>query len=132
MLDYFSLDRISTYDEAEAAEIELNLNGQSKKLGKPHPYMFARSIFPEKSTKELADIENRIPNAEQVLIVGDAQADLWPAQTMGCRSAAVLSGAIGKSAKKELEVANPDVICHDMIELTEALVQLKTTGDLAS
>lgn len=132
MLEYFSEDRISTYDEVENAEIELNLNNESKRLGKPHPYMFARSIFPEKHTKELAATEDRIPNAEKVLIVGDAQADLWPAQTMKCHAAAVLSGAIGVSAKKELEVAKPDVICHDIIELTEALVKLKTTGDNSS
>lgn len=131
MLDYFSLDRISTYDEVENAEIQLNLNGKTKKLGKPHPFMFARSIYPEKSMQELADIESRIPDADRILIVGDAQADLWPAETMGCRSAAVLSGAIGISAKKELEVANPDVICHDIKELTTALIQQKKTGDPA-
>lgn len=132
MLNYFSEDRISTYDEVESAEKELHSGGELKRLGKPHPFMFARSIFPEKQLKELAAIDSRIQNAEQVLIVGDAQADLWPAQTMKCHAAAVLSGAIGVSAKKELEVAKPDVICHDIVELTEALVKLKPTGEQAS
>lgn len=126
MLDYFALERISAYDEAEAAEVELNLNGIQKNLGKPHPFLFARSIYPEKNVQTLSQIESRIPDANKVLIVGDAQADLWPAQTMGCHAAAVLSGAVGPAARKDIEAANPDVICHDIIELTEALIQLKT------
>ncbi len=125
MLRYFSPNRISTYDEVEAAEMELQTTGYSKALGKPHPFIFLRSIYPGTDTKTLSEMESLIPDAESVLIVGDSLADIWAAKTIGCRTAAVLSGAIGPSSKKEMEAAHPDVICRDMIELTEALIQMK-------
>ncbi len=128
MTHYFEEERIVTHDEVEQAEQELKQRNIEKNIGKPHPYAFLQSIYPEKSAVELIEVESSLPDAHKILVVGDAQADIWAAQKIGCHCAAVLSGAIGNQGKRYLEEAKPDVICETIFDLTDALVALKTSG----
>ncbi|MBD3267644.1 HAD hydrolase-like protein [bacterium] len=122
MLQYFEADRIVTYDEVEKAEADLRAQGVEKNIVKPHPYTFLKAIRPELSCVDIvANADTPLPERNKVLIVGDAQADIWAAQTIGCHCAAVLSGAIGPSSKKLIEATHPDVICQNVLELSHAL-----------
>ena len=62
-----------------------------------------------------------VPDIHKVLIVGDAQADIWAARTINCPSVAVLSGAIGPTSRRQLEEAHPDLLCENILELTHLL-----------
>ncbi|MDX9753961.1 MAG: HAD hydrolase-like protein [bacterium] len=127
MLSYFDPDRISTYDEVEEAEATLQQDGIAANMGKPHPYVFLKSIEPHLPIQSLYQRSEAFhPQRHQILIVGDAQADIWAAQKIGCHSAALLSGAIGPSQRKAMEEAHPDVICNDLLELTQALCALQS------
>ncbi|MFB3785132.1 MAG: HAD family hydrolase [bacterium] len=125
-LHFFEAERIVTHDEVESAEAELKNRGIQELLGKPHPYVFARSIYPREPLDTLLQLcAGPIPDARKVLIVGDAVADIWAARPIGCPTAALLSGAMGISGYRQLEEAKPDVICHDFVELTHALISRK-------
>ena len=127
MLNYFDPARIVTYDEVESAEQSIHSKNPDVKLSKPHPYCFLKAIYPQKSVVEILEISDQpIPDRNKILIAGDAQADIWAAQRFGCPSAALLSGAIGPSSRRQLEEAKPDVVCSDILELTRALCSLKT------
>ncbi len=125
MIQYFDQNRIVTHDDVEQAEIELKEHSFEKNIGKPHPYTFLRSIYPEQPTLDLINMDGIIPEGHKILVVGDAQADIWAAQKIGCCCAAVLSGAVGRVGRKMLEEAKPDVICQNVLELSDALVRLK-------
>ena len=125
-LRFFDAERIVTHDEVDTAEAELKNQGKHELLGKPHPYVFVRSIYPREPLETLLErCAHPLPDARQVLIVGDATADIWAARQIGCPSAALLSGAMGISGCRQLEEAKPDVICHDFVELTHALISRK-------
>jgi len=125
-LSFFEDERIVTHDEVEAAEAELKKQGIPELLGKPHPFAFVRSIYPHEPLEALLQYcAHPIPDARKVLIVGDAVADIWAARQIGCPSAALLSGAMGITGYRQLEEAKPDVICHDFVELTHALINRK-------
>ncbi|RJP21694.1 MAG: HAD family hydrolase [Candidatus Omnitrophota bacterium] len=125
MTHYFEPERIVTHDEVEEAENELKQQNCRQNVGKPHPYVFLQAIHPDQSAAELIQWSGPAPGAEKVLVIGDAQADLWAGQKAGCRCAAVLSGAVGHQGRRLLEEAKPDVICQDILELTEALIAVK-------
>ncbi len=122
---YFDLNRIVTHDEVEEAEKELRVKGDLTNIGKPHPFVFLQSIYPEKKALDLIHTGERIPDYRKVLIVGDAPADLWAAREIGCPSVGLLSGAIGPAGRRRLEETKPSVICQNILELADALVSLK-------
>lgn len=125
-LRYFDAERIVTHDDVEDAEKALQKTGVQESLGKPHPYVFMKSIYPE---LEAADAYQRcqspLPDRCKTLIVGDAMADIWAAKKIDCPCAALLSGAMGEAGRRDLESAHPDLICRDFLELTHALLENK-------
>ncbi|MBZ0257478.1 HAD hydrolase-like protein, partial [bacterium] len=126
MLEYFGIERIATHDEAEKAEAELKSLGVDHQLSKPHPYIFLRARYPDKSPLQLVEMADSPPEElKRTLIVGDAQADVWAAQKVNAPCAAVMTGASGKANPKGLRDAKPDVIFDNMIELTTHLLQSK-------
>ncbi|MDP8243005.1 MAG: HAD hydrolase-like protein [Candidatus Hinthialibacter antarcticus] len=126
MLDYFGEGRISTHDEAEKAEAELKSLGAHHQLSKPHPYIFLRARYPEKSPLQLVEMTDAPPEElKRTLIVGDAQADIWAAQKIHAPCAAVMTGAAGKADPQGLRDSKPDAIFDNVIDLTEQLIRLK-------
>lgn len=127
---YFDQDRIATHDEIEQAEQALGENDANPLLGKPHPYVFLKAAFPDSSPAELVSMAKEgVPHPEEIAVVGDAQADIWAAQTMGFQSVAVLTGAAGLDGETILKEANPSVIYEDICEFSEALVASKIIWD---
>ena len=127
MLDYFDPSRIAAYDEVETAEKDLITKFADVKLSKPHPFCFLKAIYPEKTNEEIYQLSGKpIPDRSKILIVGDAQADIWAAQRISCQSVGLLSGAIGPGSRRQLEDAKPDAVCADIMELSQALYSMKT------
>ncbi len=123
MLKYFETNRIVTHDDVDQAEKELSQTGVKHNLGKPHPFSFMQSIRPGQSVEDIyQQCDAPLPDRNKILIVGDAMADIWAAKKIDCPCAALLSGALGESARKDFEATKPDIICKDILELTELLI----------
>jgi phosphoglycolate phosphatase-like HAD superfamily hydrolase len=85
LMKYFEADRIVTYDEVLAAEKLVDF-----KLGKPHPFIVLKAIYPDLAD---ADLIGRTENDHsQVAYIGDAASDVVAAQAAGCWSIGVLTG----------------------------------------
>lgn len=127
MLSYFGETRIATHDEAEKAEAELKTMGFESSLSKPHPFIFLKARYPNKSSLQLVELAKEPPEELQnTLVVGDAQADIWAAQSIQAPCAAVKTGIAGRAQPQLLADSKPDFICDDLTELTEALLALKS------
>ena len=114
MLGYFDEQRIVTHDEAETAEQCLQQKHPGLSLSKPHPYVFLRAAYPEQSDEELLErLDDRQHTFDEVLVVGDAQADIWAAHEMNCPSVGVLSGVLGQTEPRLLEEANPTLMVNN-------------------
>jgi phosphoglycolate phosphatase-like HAD superfamily hydrolase len=123
MLKYFETDRIVTHDDVDQAESELSNIGIKNNLGKPHPFPFMQSIRPGQSAEDIyQQCDAPLPDRNKILIVGDAMADIWAAKKIDCPCAALLSGALGESGRKDFEETKPDIICKDILELTGLLI----------
>jgi phosphoglycolate phosphatase-like HAD superfamily hydrolase len=85
LIEYFEADRLVTYDEVLAAEQLVQI-----KLGKPHPFIVLKAIYPNLSDAELIGLaQNSHP---MVAYIGDAASDVVAAQAAGCCSIGVLTG----------------------------------------
>jgi phosphoglycolate phosphatase-like HAD superfamily hydrolase len=115
LIDYFAADRIVTYDEVLMAEQLVDI-----KLGKPHPFIVLKAIYPEKSDTELLQITKR--SHPTVAYIGDAASDVVAAQATGCWSIGVLTGfGLDLAYKRELL---RKIGCQEIIPSIAALPQL--------
>jgi phosphoglycolate phosphatase-like HAD superfamily hydrolase len=115
LIDYFAADRIVTYEEVLAAEKLVNT-----KLGKPHPFIVLKAIYPEKTDTELLQITHIAHPA--VAYIGDAASDVVAAQAAGCWSIGVLTGfGVDLAYKRELL---GKIGCQQIIPSIAALSQL--------
>jgi len=126
LLDYFETSNIITNDDVEEAELELSKQGYSFDLGKPSPFPFLKSVFPEKDNLELAQMDcGQLSNREEFLIVGDALADIMAAKSINCPCAGVMSGIAGRDGENAFADAPPDIILNDVLELPDCLAAVK-------
>lgn len=115
----FDERRRGTHDLVEAAEAELLELDITKNLSKPDPFLFLRVIHPDASVTQLVEDEALRGSNPRFAAVGDTVADIWAARAAGCPVVAVLSGASGVKAKRQIEEAKPDLIVQDIGELAE-------------
>ena len=115
--ELFDQDSITTFDMVVEKEKEIN---NELFLTKPHPYMFLRSAYPE--CKDVYDIVNKKDEDNRdILVVGDAGADVIAAKAGNMSFAAVLTGVDGKNAYDYFSGMNADVILNSVLELGECL-----------
>ncbi len=85
LIEYFDAQLIVTYDEVLEAEKLVDI-----KLGKPHPFIVLKAIYPDQTDAELIQLsENFHP---RVAYIGDAASDVAAAKAAGCWSIGVLTG----------------------------------------
>ncbi|MFC4617691.1 HAD family hydrolase [Camelliibacillus cellulosilyticus] len=112
--------RIVTSDDALRAEVS-TLTVES--LGKPHPYTYLQGYFGKRvDASTVLNTPLPLPNAKDILIVGDSVADALAAQKIGARFAAVLTGLTGKEARRTFEQLNADDILDNVCEMPTILV----------
>jgi phosphoglycolate phosphatase-like HAD superfamily hydrolase len=85
LIEYFEADRIVTYDEVLTAEKLVDI-----KLGKPHPFIVLKAIYPDIKDEELIKMSQH-PHP-RVAYIGDAASDVAAAKASGCWSIGVLTG----------------------------------------
>jgi phosphoglycolate phosphatase-like HAD superfamily hydrolase len=116
LLQYFDQQRIVTYDEVLVAEAA---STASLKLGKPHPFIVLKAIYPELSTAELLSLQ--VEHAT-VAYIGDAASDVAAALAAGCYSIGVLTGFGTDLAYKRQLLA--DRGCHQIIDSILSLPEI--------
>ena len=124
ILKYFDDTRIVTYDEVIAAE-SIIANDNQIKLGKPHPFILYKAIYPQESVDNLSSDEFKISNPETIAYIGDAGSDVVAAKKAGVFSIGVLTGfAEGEARQKKGEMLaglGCDVILDSVLDLPEFL-----------
>ncbi|ELS00350.1 putative phosphatase [Xenococcus sp. PCC 7305] len=124
ILQYFAPTRIVTYDEVIAAESALVADNQTK-LGKPHPFILYKALYPQESVVNLASDEFKISNPKTIAYIGDAGSDVVAAKKAGVVSVGVLTGfAEGEAIRKKrvmLGNLGCDVILDSVLDLPELL-----------
>lgn len=116
LIEYFDAQRIVTYDEVLAAEKLVDT-----KLGKPHPFIVLKAIYPDLTDAELIQMsENSHP---RVAYIGDAASDVAAAKAAGCWSIGVLTG-FGNDLKYKrqlLEKIGCDHVIVNVVALPDLL-----------
>jgi phosphoglycolate phosphatase-like HAD superfamily hydrolase len=107
LIEYFVPERIVTYDEVISAEALLTA---PIKLGKPHPFIVLKAIYPELPTDQLLSLQSTHP---AVAYIGDAASDVAAALAAGCHSIGVLTG-FGEDLDYKRQLL-ADKGCHQII-----------------
>lgn len=119
LLNFFSWRRVSTNREIVRAERYIEESGLQTSLAKPHPYVFLKALFPNKSPAEILDTPLPLRDGGRVLVVGDTVADIAAAKTMGAQSAAVISSVKNLERAESIMALNPDYILEDVAAIKE-------------
>ncbi len=121
LLEYFDQNRIVTYDEVLDAEAILSRSGNSQKLGKPHPFVVLKALYPDENVEIFCSKEFQSLDRKYAAYIGDATSDVVAAKQAGCLSIGVLTGVFGdKMADKQqsmLKDVGCDVILNSVLEL---------------
>lgn len=125
LIKYFDPNRIVTYDEVLEAEFILAHSGQVITLGKPHPFVLYKAMYPEDAIAKLSINDFQFPNGHEIAYVGDAGSDVVAAKRAGCLSIGVLTGfSEGKAREnkpKMLSDKGCDVILDSVLDLPHLL-----------
>jgi phosphoglycolate phosphatase-like HAD superfamily hydrolase len=115
LIEYFDAQRIVTYDEVLAAEKLVDI-----KLGKPHPFIVLKAIYPDRADIDLIQMsENSHP---RVAYIGDAASDVAAAKAAGCWSIGVLTG-FGTDIEYKRQLLGK-IGCDNIIDSVSALPDL--------
>lgn len=106
----FDQNGIVHYDHVKCLETRLGIHAT-----KPHPFVFLKAFYgvdyPEEKLLEEANAPKR---HENVLVVGDAGADILAAQAAGMDFCAVLTGVSGQEARGYFEETGADYILDSL------------------
>lgn len=118
---FFDKEAIATHREIAEAEEYLRERNEDTSLAKPHPYVYLRALYHEKSIGALLTMKLPLPKStgEKILIVGDSMSDLLASRTIGTRAAVVLSGVKSLEAAQQMRALNPDFILDDISKFEE-------------
>lgn len=122
LLRYFDAQRIVTYDEVQQAQA-----GTGELLGKPHPFVLLRAIYPDADAQTLAAGAGLPAAHPHVAYIGDSASDALAAQRAGCVALGVLSGVAPDAASQQarrsvLQEAGCVLVLPDVQALPQALV----------
>mgnify|MGYP006293466553 CR=1 FL=1 len=125
LLKYFDSQRIVTYDEVLKAESILSTtnhpNNQQIKLGKPHPFVIFKAVYPEEKVEKLIAENFQLTNAEEIAYIGDAGSDVVAAKKAGCFSIGVLTGFASGKAREMLIDLGCDLVLDSILDLPQLL-----------
>lgn len=115
ILSYFEQEHCVSYDEVTTAQNSL---GKTYFLAKPAPFSFLKAAFGTKYDDRSLALGQYDPQPlKQVLIVGDAGADILAAKAMHTDFAAVLTGVNGQQARAYFEKEGATYICDSVLDL---------------
>lgn len=113
--DCFCKDGIITQDYVIAAEYALGQN-----LTKPHPYIFLKAMLgKDYSDEKIVNGEYDRNMIKDVLVIGDAGADILAAKAMGADFCAVLTGVLQKAGKEYFCQQQAEYILDSLAEFVD-------------
>lgn len=118
LLQYFDPKRIVTYDEVLDAESVMSHSHRSIKLGKPHPFVLLKALYPDESAEVLCAKKFQPVDHKYAAYIGDAASDVVAAKQAGCISIGVLTGF---AEGKILGDLGCDLILNSVLELPQLL-----------
>jgi phosphoglycolate phosphatase-like HAD superfamily hydrolase len=126
LLSYFDESRIITYDHVVDAEKLFAQEENPILLGKPHPFVVLKAIYPDKDIHALLLPGYASIDHGSVVVVGDAASDIIAAKKANCISIGVLTGIentpAGRQDKfREFSDLDCDVIIESVLELPHVL-----------
>jgi phosphoglycolate phosphatase-like HAD superfamily hydrolase len=122
LLEYFSDQHISTYDNVEHAEAILRNRGDQTLLSKPHPFPFLVA-----KDRNHAENDNK---SQGFVVVGDSTSDILGGRAAGALTVAVMTGAHTSEARTLLAQSNPDFTIEDMTKLPHLLEHLDSLATI--
>ncbi len=124
LLKYFDPKRIVTYDEVLEAESILSDADQTIKLGKPHPFVLYKAIYPDEDVSKLSAENFLGQNDREIAYVGDAGSDVVAAKRAGYISIGVLTGFAEGNARQKKQAMLADLGCDLILDSILELPQL--------
>jgi phosphoglycolate phosphatase-like HAD superfamily hydrolase len=124
LLQYFDPERIVTYDEVLEAESILSEVEPNIKLGKPHPFILFKAIYPGLDVRKLGVSDFKLENGQEIAYVGDAGSDVVAAKKAGCISIGVLTGFVEDKAREKKQGMLLDLGCDVILDSILELPQL--------
>lgn len=121
LLKYFDPQRIVTYDEVLEAESILSTTNQPIKLGKPHPFVIFKAVYPQEKAEKLVAENFQLTNGEEIAYIGDAGSDVVAAKKAGCFSIGVLTGFTSGKAREMLTSLGCDLVLDSILDLPQLL-----------
>jgi phosphoglycolate phosphatase-like HAD superfamily hydrolase len=126
LLHYFDSRRIITYGHVIEAEQTRPPSAAQSGLGKPHPFVLLRAIYPDKSPAELLAMQPDQPAHAAAAFIGDSPSDVLAARRAGCISIGVLTGLAADDAararkRQQLYDAGCHVVLNSVLDLPGAL-----------
>lgn len=121
LLKYFDSQRIVTYDEVLEAESILSTTNQQIKLGKPHPFVIFKAVYPQEKVEKLGAENFQLTNAAEIAYIGDAGSDVVAAKKAGCFSIGVLTGFASGKAREMLIDLGCDLVLDSILDLPQLL-----------
>ena len=94
-------------------------NRKYESISKPHPYVYLKSLYPEKGIEELLDTKLPFPDdaGKKILIVGDSLSDIMAARKMNTCAAVVLTGIKSLEAVEQMKALNPEFVLTDVSKI---------------
>ncbi|MCS1350022.1 HAD family hydrolase [Mechercharimyces sp. CAU 1602] len=116
------LGLLSAFDEHRVVTATEVLSATKRKpdqsWGKPHPYTYVQGYIGTNVHQEQAmTAVLPLPQAEEILVVGDSVADLLAARKMGAHFAATLTGLMGEKARDKFIELQADYVLQDVTQL---------------
>jgi phosphoglycolate phosphatase-like HAD superfamily hydrolase len=121
LLAFFDPNRIVTYDDVTDAQRTMRSLGKTYHLGKPHPFILLKAVYPELPVDALLGASRFFENHHWVAFVGDTLSDVLAAKAAGARSLCVDGAVADPGARRErreqLVAAGCDVVLDSIADL---------------
>jgi phosphoglycolate phosphatase-like HAD superfamily hydrolase len=126
LLHYFEERRIITSGHVLEAQRALQQEEQGLTLGKPHPFVLFRAIYPERAIAQLVTLEQQDIDHSHVAFIGDTPSDVLAARRARCVSIGVLTGSASSNAdrarkRQQLQDSGAHIVLNHVLELWQAL-----------
>jgi len=126
LLPFFDPNRIVTHNDVADAQRILGTSGKPSQLGKPHPFILLRAIYPDLALHTLLGQSIVLENHAWVAFVGDTLSDVLAAKAARAWSLCVVGAVANPVARQErreqLLASGCDLVLDSIAELPPVML----------
>jgi phosphoglycolate phosphatase-like HAD superfamily hydrolase len=126
LLPFFDPSRIITHNDVADAQRILGTSGKSCQLGKPHPFILLRAIYPDLALPTLLGQSIALENHAWVAFVGDTLSDVLAAKAARawslCVVGAVANPVARQERKEQLLASGCDLVLDSIADLPPVML----------